>query len=168
LSSVRFRYSGVKSAKKESRGAHVPDLSDAVAPPLGLLHGDSNIGDEQGRKPTEREHGAPSILRAHQVVEGGGNEDPDVVAAVHDAGAHDATALRQFFDDEGRRADELSSDPETREQPENRQLPPGLRDCAEEREQGIAEDGEHEHAHAAEPIGERAPQECQSPPDEEH
>ena len=116
----------------------------------------------------EEEHPAPSVVGADEIVGHRGQEEPEVVAGVQDAGGHLPAILGQFFGHE-RRADRLfTAEPDAAQHAKDHQLPDVGDQPAHEREERIGEDGQHQRAHAADAITDRPPHHRQAPPEQKH
>ncbi len=139
----------------------------AALPGCGLVHAVANEGHEQCRRAADHEHPAPPVLRADEIVRERGEEEAEVVAGVHVARALLAAILRPFFGDERAAHGPLAADADAGQNAERRKLPDRGRDTAQEGEQRVAQDRQHQGLDAAEAIRDRTPQHRQTPPDEE-
>src|ERR1051325_5030071 len=93
------------------------------------------------RRAAEHEHPAPPEPRADDVVGQRREEEPEVVAGMHVAGAHLPAILRPLLGDE-RAADRLlAAEPDAAEDAQDGELPDGLRPAACQREDRIHQDG---------------------------
>ena len=87
----------------------------------------------------------------------------EVVAGVHQAGAHFAALFRPLFGDERAAHGPFASDADTREEPVNRQLPDVRAERRQKGKNRKAENGQHQRAHAAELVGHPGPTTGSSP-----
>src|SRR5437016_5778604 len=107
-------------------------------------------------------------MRADRSVDDRGEKRPEIISGVHVSRALRAPRLRPFFGDEYAAQRPFAPDSDAGEESEDRELPDVRRHRAEEREQRIKEDGEHERRDTAESVGDRSPEECESPSDEKN
>ena len=136
-------------------------------PARGLAHLHQRVERDGHRGQAAQEHRAPAEMRADRVVERGGDEEAGVIAGLQVAGAHLAPVLRPGLGDIGAGHRPFAADPDAGEKAEDRELPDGIGEEGRPGEDGVDDDRAGERARAAEPVGDRPPDEGQAPADEE-
>src|SRR5262245_44591059 len=99
-----------------------------------LLHAELDEADEQRREPAEYEHPSPAEVGADEVVRDRCEEEPEVIARVHQASADLSLALGQLLRKVGRSDWLFTADPEAHEHAQDRELPDVVDQPAHERE----------------------------------
>ena len=144
------------------------DLGRAVLPARRFADAVADERHQQGGRPTHREHGTPAVAGADPVVDDGSQEGADVIPGVHPGRALPAARLRPLLGHEDAADGPLAADSRTRQEPEEAQLPHGSGRASQEREQRIAEDGEHQGADAAEAVRNGPPKKSEAPAGKKH
>jgi hypothetical protein len=129
--------------------------------------GFSNFAFQPADSSAEHEHPAPAVVGANQVVGERGEEEPEVVAGVHVAGAHLAAILGPLLRDEGAADRLLTAKTDAAEHAQDGELPHGLREAAGEREDRVHEDRRHQRLDASEAVGDRSPHHRHAPSGQE-
>ena len=105
-------------ARRGLRGLH---------PTIGFSDPGQHVERQQHGSAAAQEHGAPTIVRTHRVVERGRKKEADVVAGAEVARTHFAARLRPRLRHISAGHGPLAADPHTRQKTKRTQLPHVLR-----------------------------------------
>jgi hypothetical protein len=105
-------------------------------------------------------------MRAHRIVESGGEKKSRIIAGLKVAGPHLAPVFRPSLGNVGSGERPFAADSYTRQQAEQRELPHILRKRRQSREQRIDHDRAGKHARAAKLVGDGAPEKGKPPSDQ--
>ena len=105
-------------------------------------------------------------MAANTIIGDGGKKNSHVVTGVHHTRAHFAALLGPFFRYERSAHRPFTANADSREQAIRRQLPHARGERPQESKKRIAENRQHQGAHAAKFVGKRSPQERESPTDQ--
>ena len=133
----------------------------------GSLTRQQNDEGHDDRRHAAPEHGAPAEVRAHRVVQRGGQKEAGIITGLQITSAHLAAVFRPRFGDVGPSQRPLAANSDSCQQPKQPQLPHVLRQRGRAREHRIDEDGGGQHSRAAKPVSDRAPDQRQSPANQE-
>ena len=103
---------------------------------------------------------------ADGVIQSGCKKESSVVTGLQITGAHLAAIFRPSFGHIGAGQRPLTADTDPGQQAKQSQFPNVLRDSRQSGEQGVNQHRGGEHASASEAVGNRSPDERQTPADE--
>ena len=153
-----------QSAKRLGhRGTALLGVAEFVLPLLRLVHAVPDERNHQCGYTAENEHPPPSVSGADEVIRDRREEEPEVVARMHQPGAPLPRALIELLGDVGGADRLFAADPDAAEKPQNGELVNVRHESAEERKQRIAEDRQHQRADAPDAIADGAPDHRRAP-----
>ena len=92
-------------------------------PARGLRYAVADPGKQKGGQASEGKHGAPAEMTSDTVVGERGEEEPEVVAGVHETGAGDAPIFGPLFRDKSAAHRPFAADPDSCQKAQNGELP---------------------------------------------
>ena len=136
-------------------GPTAPGRRGGLAPLGGLGDLAADPEDQPGGQHAHEEH-QPGVDAGHQ--EGGdrGQQDADVHRRLEHGGQPGPPPSRPGLREQGCADGPLAADPQRRQEPEDQEVPPGLRDRGEPGEEGIGQDRQRQRPAAAQAIAEPA------------
>ena len=118
---------------------------------------------EYGRHAAHHEHPSPAILAANEIVGDRGDYEADVVARVHQTHAPGAPLLGPLFRYQRCADGPFATDAHAGHEPYDRKGPDVITKSGQQREERKPQDGKHQRASAAEPVGNRSPDQSHAP-----